>query len=106
MSNIQPYSGASGLVPTRVARQLARVNGGAAIESALLNAKADVELTKLEAIGAIAAMAQTQVAQLSRMETTLAQMVPEASGRIAAIGDVAAISMCEVVSNASRKISR
>lgn len=104
MSNIQLYTP---LLPAgRTARQLARLSNDTSLSIAVTQAKAEVEAAKVDAVGAIAAKALQDVALLSQVEQSLAQAVPHASGRLATIADLAAISMASVVADAARRVGR
>lgn len=105
MSNIERYQG-GGLVPSRTTRAIARINSGADIDAAIINAKAEVEMVKLDGIAAITGQAMHKTAMVSQLEQSLAQTVPHASGRLAMLGDLSALAMSEVVTNAARRISR
>ena len=90
------------------ARQLARALGSleadVRLETAGVNAAADVQAAKARAIGYVARAGMHEVAIVSKVETCLATMVPLASGRLAAIGDMAALSIAEVVNDTPRQL--
>lgn len=105
MSNIERYRG-RGMMPSRSSRVIARIETTTSIESAVINARAEIEMVKLDNVAAIAGQAMRDVALVSQLEQSLAQTVPHASGRLAAIADMSALSMSDVVANAARRISR
>ncbi|WP_460827934.1 hypothetical protein, partial [Nostocoides australiense] len=72
----------------------------------VIQAKAEVEAAKVDGVSAVAAKAMQDVALLSQMEQSLAQAVPHASGRLATVADLAAISIAGVVADAARRIGR
>ena len=104
MSQIQPYQPLA--LASRTGRALARLSNETALAVALVDAKADVEATKVDGVTTVAAKALHSVALLSQMEQSLAQTVPHASGRLATVADLAALSLAEVVANAAHKIGR
>src|SRR5690349_13088423 len=104
MSNIERYRG--GVMPSRAARAIARIETTTSIEGAVINARAELEMVKLDNVAAVAGQAMRDVALVSQLEQSLAQSVPHASGRLAAIADMAALSMSDVVANSARRISR
>lgn len=104
MSQMQPYQP---LLPTtRTGRALTRISGETTVASALIQSKAELEATKLDGVAAVTGKALQDVALLSQMEQSLAQAVPHASGRLATIADLAAVSMAGVVADAARRIGR
>lgn len=103
MSSLQPYKT---LPAGRVARALSKVSSETAISSAVIQGKAEVEATRVDGVSAVAAKAMQDVALLSQIEQSLAQTVPHASGRLAAVADLAAISIAGVVADAARRIGR
>lgn len=105
MSNLQPYGG--GLVPTaRANRALAKLGIDTTVAAAATQAKAEVEAAKIDGISAVTATALQDVALLSQMEQSLATAVPHASGRLATVADLAAISVAGVVADAAHRIGR
>ena len=102
-SSIQPYNPISA---GRVSRALSRVSSDTTISTAVIQAKAEVEAAKVDGVSAVAAEAMQDVALLSQVEQSLAQAVPHASGRLATIADLAAISIAGVVADAARRIGR
>lgn len=104
MSNIQPCQP---LLPAaRTVRALARLSNDTSLSVASTQAKAEVEAAKIDGVASVAAKALQDVALLSQMEQSLAQAVPQASGRLATVADLAALSMADVVANAARRIGR
>lgn len=104
MSSLQPYNP---LLPAgRVSRALSRVSTETTISTAIIQAKVEVEAAKVDGVSAVAAKAMQDVALLSQIEQSLAQTVPHASGRLATVADLAAISIAGVVSDAARRIGR
>lgn len=104
MSNLERYTG--GALPSRASRSIRRIETNTSIENAVINSRAEIEMVKLDNVAAIAGQAMRDVALVSQLEQSLAQTVPHASGRLAAIADMSALSMSDVVANAARRISR
>jgi len=104
MSNIQPYRPQSTI--GRSGRALARLSTDTSIAVAVTEARAEVEAAKVDGIAAVGAKALHDVAMLSQIEQSLAQIVPHASGRLATIADLTALSLADVVANAGRRIGR
>lgn len=104
MSQLQPYNP---LLPTgRTSRALSRLTTDTSISTAVIQAKAEVEAAKVDGVSAVAAKAMQEVTLLSQMEQSLAQAVPHASGRLATVADLAALSIAGVVADAARRIGR
>ena len=104
MTSLQPYTP---LLPAgRTARTLSRLSTDTTISTAVIHAKAEVEAAKVDAFSAVAAKAMQDVALLSQMEQSLTQAVPHASGRLATVADLAALSIAGAVADAARRIGR
>lgn len=108
MSEVQPYGG--GMLATRTSRQVGRavtrIQGGGSVRLARVEAEAEIKAATVEAVTYVGRRAMQSVALLSQLEQQLAQTVPMASGRLAAIGDIAALSMGEVVADTVRCLRR
>lgn len=102
MSEIQPYS--SLLPSARTGRTLNRISNNTTLATATVQAKAEIEAAKADAISAVAAKAMINISQISQMEQSLAQSVPHASGRLATIADLTAMALADVVTTAARRI--
>ncbi|HSH59893.1 MAG TPA: hypothetical protein VK988_09695 [Acidimicrobiales bacterium] len=74
------------------------------LEMAIIDAAADLQCRRTGALGRVARAGMHEVAIVSKVETCLATMVPLASGRLAAIGDMAALSIAEVVNDTERQV--
>ncbi len=104
-SDLLRYSSAPG-PSRRVARDLARLDDQAQLTGAQIEAAAEIQARKADAVGAVAGRALQDVALLSQMEQQLAQTVPLASGRLAAIADTAALAMTQIVSETVCRLRR
>lgn len=104
MSNLQSYEpfGPS----ARVGRALTRINSGTDVAVARLRAGAEIEAARIDGVASVAAKALHDVALLSQIEQSLALAVPHASGRLAAIADLAAVSMAGVVADSARRMGQ
>ncbi|HSH61607.1 MAG TPA: hypothetical protein VK988_18555 [Acidimicrobiales bacterium] len=107
MSNLTPYHQRPSIRRAE-ARQLARTLGSleaaVRLETAHIDAAAEVQGRRAHAIGRVARAGMHEVAIVSKVETCLATLVPLASGRLAAIGDIAALAVAEVVSDTQRQL--
>lgn len=104
MSQIQTYQP---LLPaTRTSRALTRLSNETTLSTSLVQSKAEIEAAKVDGVAAVAGKAMQDVALLSQMEQSLAQSVPHASGRLAMVADLAAVSMAGIVADAARRIGR
>jgi hypothetical protein len=104
MANVQPYQG---LLPAaRTVRAVSRLSHDTDLSVAISQAKAEVEAAKVAGVAAVAGKAMQDVALLSQIEQSLAQAVPHASGRLATVADLAALSIAEVVATAARSVGR
>ena len=103
-TSLTPYT--SFLPSAKVSRTLTRLSRDTTISTAVTQAKAEVEAAKVDGVSAVAAKAMQDVALLSQMEQSLAQAVPHASGRLATVADLAALSIAGVVADAARRIGR
>jgi hypothetical protein len=105
MSNIQSYSPNTPVRPmSRTGRQVARVVGNSELAIVQVAGRAAIESAKLEAMQAIASQAMQGVAMVSQTEVQLAQMVPLATSRLQAIGDMHALASVEIVSSCPRRL--
>lgn len=95
-----------GLVSRRVSRGLARLDDHAVLGNAEIQTAAGLQAAKADALCAVAGRAMQDVALLSQMEQQLAQTVPLASGRLAAIADAAALSLTGIVADTASRLRR
>ena len=109
ITSLSPLSGGSsrfGSLPSRTARTLQRLGANTTVAVATTYAQAEIESARTYAISQVAGAAMQNVALLSQMEQSLAQAVPHASGRLAMIADMTAISLADSVAQAARRIGR
>ncbi len=109
MPNIEPYHGGGGNLiprPSRLGRELSRIDGAQQVRAARIEAEADVLATKVQAVGYVASKALQTAALVSQLEQQLAQTVPIATSRLEAIGNMAALAMNEVVADTPHLLRR
>lgn len=106
----------SNLVPARtnsmVGRQsryagkaLSRLDDRVTVGMAEIEAEAELQASRVMAVSYVGKRAMHEVAVLSQLEGQLATMVPMATSRLQAIGDMLALDMADVVGNTVRRIS-
>lgn len=101
MSNIQRsqnFRPAMGL-SRQAQRNLAQLDEQTEYAVAVVQATAEVQAAKVDAVGFVAQRAMQDVAFLSQVEQTLGQMVPLAVSRLQAIGDLATLGIGQVVTD-------
>lgn len=72
---------------------------------ATLEAKAQVESTRIHAVGYVGQQALQAVAMVSQLEGQLAQICPLATTRLQGIADMTALAIAQTVGDASRRLS-
>jgi hypothetical protein len=85
---------------------VARLDSTRELGIAKIEAAAELEATKVMAVGYVGKKAMFEVAMVSQTEQQLATMVPLAASRLQAIGDMVAFSAAEVVADTLRRVSR
>jgi hypothetical protein len=106
MSNVEIYSATNRGVSRQVGRSLARIDGQTSIQLAQVHSQADLQAAQVDAVTAVAQRAMQGVAFVSQIEQQLGQAVPIAVSRLQAIGDLAALSMGQVVTDTVTKLRR
>jgi hypothetical protein len=71
-----------------------------------VEAEAEVQVATVDAMSYVGRRAMQDVALVSQLEQQLALAVPMASGRLAAIADVTALALTDVVADTARKLRR
>ena len=87
-------------------RALARLDGQTEIGIAEIESQAEIQATRVMAVGYVGKRAMHEVAMVSQLEQQLATLVPMATGRLQAIGDMVALSAADVVADTVRRVSR
>lgn len=90
---------------SRTSRDIARVVSGAELSTIRLAASAHVEQARLDAVDHVASRALQGVAMVSQLEQQLATMVPFATSRLQAIGDMHAFAVANELVSFSRRLS-
>lgn len=107
MSNLIPFENPGGLSRTpsrRLTRSLDHLEAGTRLDIARIEAAADIQAVRADAVTFIGKRAMRDVALLTQLEQQLALMVPLASPRLQAIGDITALALAEVVSDTLRQV--
>jgi hypothetical protein len=87
-------------------RALARIDGRTEVGLAEIEAKAEIQVAKVAAVGYVGKRALIEVAGLSNLEQRLSAIDPTSIGRYQSIVDIVAIEAAGVVSETVRKVSR
>lgn len=110
MSNIELYNPTSGLLAGRqtkaLARGLASVHYSSALQVARIEAAVQCREAVADGITAVTAKAMQHVAVVSQAEQNMAQTVPHASGRLAAVADAHALAMTAIVMDTAHALGR
>lgn len=102
MSELDRYRGSS----VRASKALAKVESGALVRRGEIEAAADIQAVKANGISFVAATAMNATAMLSQLELQHGAVCPEARGRLAMVGDTAALAMAQVVADTARAVNR
>ena len=107
MTDIVPRGTASVVGrPSRYAsKALSRLDDRVTVGVAEIEAEAELQATRVMAVTYVSKRAMHDIAMISQLEQQLATMVPMATSRLQAIGDMLALDMADVVSNTVRRIS-
>jgi hypothetical protein len=108
MSNIVPAtSNAIARRESRYAgRALARIDSRTELGLAEIESQAELQAGRVMAVGYVGKRAMHEVAMISQLEQQLATLVPMATGRLQAIGDMVALEAADVVADTVRRVSR
>lgn len=112
MSDLTPVGPSVGMevLPARTARtmgkSLARLSARTELSIRSIEAQADIQSAKVEAVGFVGKRAMFVVSSVSQTEQQLAQMVPLATSRLLAIGDMVAFGAAEIVAETQSKLRR
>jgi|GEM_PF-7134381 len=83
-------------------KALSRLDDRVTVEVAGIEAEAELQATRVMAVSYVAKRAMHEVAMVSQLEQQLATLVPMATSRLQAIGDMMALDAADVVSNTVR----
>ncbi|SDB87247.1 hypothetical protein GA0111570_105311 [Raineyella antarctica] len=112
MSEIQPYTSGSTLVPSSSApwsqhgRAINRLASSTELATLTAAARAQVEQARLDAIDQVAARGMQGVAMVTQFEQQLTQAVPLAASRLQALGDMHALQVAMEISSFTRGLGR
>jgi hypothetical protein len=67
---------------------------------------AELQVGRVQAVGYVGKRALQEVALISQLEAQLSMVVPIATSRLQAIGDMVALEAADVVSQTVRRVSR
>lgn len=90
----------------RFGRAVAELSAQADLDLYRAEAVAAIQLARVDAVGVVAQRALLGVAFVSQVEQQLGQAVPIAVSRLQAIGDLAALSMGQVVADTATQMGR
>ncbi len=108
MSELGRYSGGSAVVPStwsRTGRELGRLANQVEVGIACTNAVAELDEVKLSALRRVTGLAMQDVAMVSQLEGQLAALVPLATTRLQALGDVHALDCADILASLPRRMS-
>jgi hypothetical protein len=108
MANIVPASGGGyDRRESRMAsRMLVRLESQTDVGLARIEQAAELQAGRVRAVGHVGKKALTEIALVSQLEAQLSAIVPMATSRLQAIGDMAALETADVVSETVRRVSR
>jgi hypothetical protein len=87
-------------------RALARIDGQTDVGLAKIQQAAELQVERVQAIGYVGQQGMQVVALASQMEANLAKLVPLATTRLQAIGDIVSLEVADVISHTVRRVSR
>lgn len=87
-----------------VGRQLSRLDARGHLEIARIDQEADLQAERVTAIAYVGKRAMHEATMLSQLEVQLSALVPSATPRLQALGDITALAMADVVSQTVRKV--
>lgn len=110
MSELTPMrSGLSDLAVRRddrsALRQFGSIDRAKYLGIARIEAQAQLEASRVHAVGYVGQQAMQAVTMVSQMEGQLGTMCPLAVGRLQGIADMTALAIAQVVGDASRRLS-
>lgn len=104
MSDLIPFARPSAAVQRRVQRQLGDLTIDTGLNTARIQAGAEIEAARASSVAAVGQRAMTEVAMLTKLERDLCETVPAAQARLVSIGDMTSIALGSVVMNAARRL--
>ncbi len=76
------------------------------LRQAQIQDEAELQVERVQAVGYVGQQGMQVVALVSQMEGNLANLVPLATSRLQAIGDIVALEVADVVSQTPRRVGR
>lgn len=109
MSDIQlrqgsTLAGSPARQPRWVTKAIGQLNAGADLSLAKIETVAETQAIKVDAVRYVAGKVMHSVTMLSKLETQLALTCPEASGRLALIGDMASFALTDLVQQTAHRV--
>jgi hypothetical protein len=108
MNNLVPAAGSS--LARRESRQasraLARIDTKTEVGLAEIESQAELQVARVMAVGYVGKRAMHEVAMISQVEQQLATLVPMATSRLQAIGDMVAIEAADIVADTVRRVCK
>lgn len=89
-----------------MSRTLSRIDADTEVSLAIVESKAEVQAAKTMAVSYVGKRAMHEVAMVSQLEQQLASVVPMATSRLQAIGDMVALAAAEVVAETLYRVNR
>jgi len=106
MSEIVPLGcGLAGREARALGRQLARVDGHAKVELARIDAESTLQAARVHGAVDVTRQAMHGVTFISELEAQLGDLVPEARDRIQGIANIGCLTIAEIVTETSRRVS-
>jgi len=87
-------------------RALARLDAQTDVGLADIESKAELQAARVMAVSYVGKRAMHEVAMISQLEQQLIALVPMATARLVAIGDMVALSAADVVADTVRRVHR
>lgn len=108
MSNLVPSSrGSVGRREPRYAgRAQARLDAQTEIGLAEIESKTEMQAARVMAVSYVGKRAMHEVTMISQLEQQLIALIPMATARLVAIGDMVALSAADVVADTVRRVHR
>lgn len=88
----------------QVTRALGHIHARGVVDAARIEQAAETQALRIDSIAYVARRGLQSAAMLSQLEASLATMVPHASGRLAVLGDLAALAIADVVGDTARRV--
>lgn len=89
-----------------IGRALARVGIDTNVGLARIEQAAELQVGRVQAVGYVGKKAMQEVALVSQLEAQLSTLVPMATGRLQAIGDMTALEAADIVASTVRRVTR